>query len=76
MIKNRAELDKYLSKNIVYTGEYLETMTAKDFATLNEAARKKVQEMAKLGRDESSMKKSLADLEAKAESLEIGRAHV
>ena len=69
MIKNRAELDKYLSKNIVYTGEYLETMTAKDFATLNEAARKKVQEMAKLGRDESSMKKSLADLEAKAESL-------
>ncbi len=69
MIKNRTELDKYLSKNIVYTGEYLETMTAKDFATLNEAARKKVQEMAKLGRDESSMKKSLADLEAKAKSL-------
>lgn len=69
MIKNRAELDKYLANNIVYTGKHLETMTAKDFASLNEAAKKKVQEMAKLGREESAMKKSLADMEAKAKRL-------
>jgi hypothetical protein len=69
MIMNRAELDKYLANNIVYTGEYLEAMSAKDFATLNEAAKKKVQEMAKRGREESAMKGSLADMEAKAKSL-------
>lgn len=75
MIMNRAELDKYLANNIVYTGEYLETMSAKDFATANTATRKAVAEMTKLGRSEMGMKRSLEKLEAQAKSLGYGVAY-
>lgn len=67
--KTRAELDNYLSTNIVYTGEYLETMSAKDFATADPATREAVKKMAKLGRSEMSMQKSLEKLEAQAKSI-------
>lgn len=66
-IKNHTQLKQYLGD--LYTGEYIEKAVVKDFATLDAASQKIVKEMAKRGRDQSSMEKSLERIEKQASSL-------
>lgn len=66
-VKNHAQLKQYLGD--LYTGEYIEKAVVKDFATLDAASQKIVREMAKRGRDQSSMEKSLERIEKQASSL-------
>lgn len=65
--KNHAQLKQYFGD--LYTGEYIEKAVVKDFATLDAASQKIVKEMAKRGRDQSSMEKSLERIEKQASSL-------
>lgn len=65
--KNHAQLKQYFGD--LYTGEYIEKAVAKDFATLDAASQKIVKEMAKRGKDQSSMEKSLERIEKQASSL-------
>lgn len=66
-VKNHTQLKQYLGD--LYTGEYIEKAVVKDFATLDAASQKIVKEMAKRGRDQSSMEKSLERIEKQASSL-------
>lgn len=66
-VKNHAQLKQYFGD--LYTGEYIEKAVVKDFATLDAASQKIVKEMAKRGRDQSSMEKSLERIEKQASSL-------
>lgn len=66
-VKNHAQLKQYFGD--LYTGEYIEKAVVKDFATLDAASQKIVREMAKRGRDQSSMEKSLERIEKQASSL-------
>ena len=66
-VKNHAQLKQYFGD--LYTGEYIEKAVAKDFATLDAASQKIVKEMAKRGKDQSSMEKSLERIEKQASSL-------
>lgn len=66
-VKNHAQLKQYFGD--LYTGEYIEKAVVKDFATLDAASQKIVKEMAKRGRNQSSMEKSLERIEKQASSL-------
>lgn len=47
--KNYSDLNELLKDNDVYTGEYIKTMTEKDFATLDGSSKDKIKKMAALG---------------------------
>lgn len=66
--KNYSDLNELLKDNDVYTGEYIKTMTEKDFATLDGSSKDKIKKMAALGAQQS-MQKSLSKIESQAKSL-------
>lgn len=66
-VKNHAQLKQYFGD--LYTGEYIEKAVVKDFATLDTASQKIVKEMARRGKNQSSMEKSLERIEKQASSL-------
>ena len=66
--KNYSDLNELLKDNDVYTGEYIKTMTEKDFATLDKSSKDKIKKMAALGAQQS-MKTSLSKIETQAKSL-------
>lgn len=66
--KNYSDLNELLKDNDVYTGEYIKTMTEKDFATLDGSSKEKIKKMAASGAQQS-MQKSLSKIESQAKSL-------
>lgn len=67
--KNYSDLNELLKDNDVYTGDYIKTMTEKDFATLDKSSKDKIKKMAALGAKQSMQESLKEEIEKKAKRL-------